>query len=88
MVLPGTVKLPVTVKEIYDRWQVRVDPKLEWQQYDNPVYEIWFKEQLCTSGHVAMWKKIVKEHKNAVACLEHDAYIVRSFDGKIGRAHV
>jgi len=74
-------KLPVTVKEIYERWQVKVDPNLEWQQHENEVYKIWFKEQLCTSGHVAMWKKIVNEHTNAVACLEHDAYIVRSFDG-------
>jgi len=74
-------KLPVTVKEIYDRWQVRVDPKLEWQQEEHPVYKIWFKEQLCTSGHVAMWKKIVKEHTGAVACLEHDAYFVKELEG-------
>jgi GR25 family glycosyltransferase involved in LPS biosynthesis len=74
-------KLPVTVQEINDRWQVKVDAKLEWQQHENPVYQTWFKEQLCTSGHVAMWKEIVKHHNGAVACLEHDAYIVRSFDG-------
>jgi len=82
------MKLPTSTKEIYDKWGFRVDPRVDEHAVINPnhpnlkehlVYNIWFKEQLCLTGHLAIWKKVCNEHKGAVAVFEHDAIVKRNF---------
>lgn len=72
-------RLPVTVQEVYDKWGFKIDPRAEKEQDNNPVFKVWFKEQLCLTGHLAMWKKVAKEHTGAVAIFEHDAIVKRNF---------
>jgi GR25 family glycosyltransferase involved in LPS biosynthesis len=72
-------KLPTTVKEVYDKWGFKIDPRVEEEQDKNPVMKIWFKEQLCLTGHLALWNKVANEHKGAVAIFEHDAIVKRNF---------
>ena len=72
------LRLPTTVDHIKEKWGFRVNPLVE-QRKDEPVFEVWFKEQLCLTGHLAMWKKIATEHTNAVAVFEHDALVKRNF---------
>ena len=72
------LKLPVTVDQIKEQWGFRVNPVVE-QRQSEPVMNVWFKEQLCLTGHMAMWKKIVRDHKGAVAVLEHDALVKKNF---------
>jgi len=72
-------KLPTTVDAVKEKWGVRIDPVVE-QRIEEPVFRIWFKEQLCTAGHIAMWKEIAKQDK-AFAIFEHDAIVKRNFDG-------
>jgi GR25 family glycosyltransferase involved in LPS biosynthesis len=43
------------------------------------VMNIWFKEQLCLTGHLAIWKEVMSKHKGAVAVFEHDAIVKRNF---------
>lgn len=82
------MKLPTSTKEIYDNWGFKVDPRVDDHAVlnkDHPNYEehsvlnVWFKEQLCLTGHLAIWKKIASEHKGAVAVFEHDAIVKRNF---------
>lgn len=70
-------KLPTTVAEVKEKWGVRIDPIVQ-ERIEEPVFRIWFKEQLCTSGHIAMWKEIAKQDK-AYAIFEHDAIVKRDF---------
>lgn len=82
------MKLPTTTKEIYDKWGFRVDPRVDGNEVIIPnhpemdkhkVLNIWFKEQLCLTGHLSIWKKVANEHKGAVAVFEHDAIVKRNF---------
>ena len=71
------MKLPTTTAEVKDKWGFRVNPAVD-VNYNDPVHNIWFKEQLCTTGHLAMWKEAQK-HTGAVAFFEHDAIVKRNF---------
>jgi GR25 family glycosyltransferase involved in LPS biosynthesis len=73
------IKLPITTKEIRDKWGFRVNPECDVRGYNEPVMNVWFKEQCCLTGHLAIWKKIATEHKNAVAVFEHDALVKKNF---------
>jgi len=73
------MKLPTTTKEIYDNWGFKVDPRVDGHEATNDVLNIWFKEQLCLTGHLSIWKKIASEHTGAVAVFEHDAIVKRNF---------
>lgn len=80
------MKLPTTTQAIYDNWGFKVDPRVNQHAVlkENPTNEefvlnIWFKEQLCLTGHMAIWKKIATEHNGAVAVFEHDAIVKRNF---------
>ena len=82
------LKLPTTTQTIKDKWGFRVDPRVDEHAVINPkhpeldvhlVYNTWFKEQLCLTGHLSIWKKVANEHKNAVAVFEHDAIVKRNF---------
>ena len=72
-------KLPNTVAEIKRDWGWNVNPIVENPPNNPDVFNIWFKEQLCLTGHLAIWEKIAKEHKNPVAVFEHDAIVKRNF---------
>ena len=78
------MKLPTTTQAIKEKWGFNVDPRVNEHAIINPnhpklqehlVYNIWFKEQLCLTGHLAIWKKVAAEHKGAVAVFEHDAIV-------------
>ena len=82
------MKLPTTTEEIHRKWGFRVDPRVNEHaalnpdfpdQNTNKVLNVWFKEQLCLTGHLAIWKKVANEHKGAVAVFEHDAIVKRNF---------
>jgi len=73
------MKLPTTTKAIYENWGFKVDPRCDGHEATYDVLNIWFKEQLCLTGHLSIWKKIVAEHKGAVAVFEHDAIVKRNF---------
>ena len=73
------MKLPTTTAEVKEKWGFRVDPKVD-QFYDEPIHNVWFREQLCTTGHLAMWKDAVEKYPNAaIAFMEHDALVKRNF---------
>jgi len=72
------MKLPTTTQEVFNNWGFRVNTDVD-THYNHPIYNVWFKEQLCTTGHLAIWKKIVAEHRGAVAIFEHDAIVKRNF---------
>ena len=72
------LKLPVTLEHIKEKWGFRVNPIVEERQTE-PVMNVWFKEQLCLTGHLAIWKKIFTEHNGAVAVFEHDALVKKNF---------
>jgi hypothetical protein len=82
------MKLPTTTQAIHDKWGFRVDPRCDGHATINPnhpdlenhkVLNIWFKEQLCLTGHLSIWKKVATEHTGAVAVFEHDAIVKRNF---------
>lgn len=82
------LKLPTTTQIIKDKWGFRVDPRVDDHatvNYDHPdlsqhlVFNTWFKEQLCLTGHLAIWKEVATKHQNAVAVFEHDAIVKRNF---------
>jgi hypothetical protein len=73
------LKLPTSTKEIYQKWGFKVDPRVDAANYTNDVMNIWFKEQLCLTGHLAIWKEVASKHTGAVAVFEHDALVVRNF---------
>jgi GR25 family glycosyltransferase involved in LPS biosynthesis len=73
------LKLPTTTQIIKDKWGFSVDPRLDGHEATNDVLNIWFKEQLCLTGHLAIWKEIASKHIGAVAIFEHDAIVKRNF---------
>jgi GR25 family glycosyltransferase involved in LPS biosynthesis len=77
------LKLPTTTQTIKDMWGFRVDPRCDQEKHDDPemqeVMPIWFKEQLCLTGHLAIWKEVANKHTGAVAVFEHDALVKRNF---------
>jgi hypothetical protein len=73
------MKLPTTTQAIKDKWGFRVDPRCDGHEATKDVLNIWFKEQLCLTGHLSIWKKVATEHKGAVAIFEHDAIVKRNF---------
>jgi GR25 family glycosyltransferase involved in LPS biosynthesis len=82
------MKLPTTTQAIKDKWGFRVDPRVDGNEVINPnhpnpqehkVLNIWFKEQLCLTGHLSIWQKVANEHQGAVAVFEHDAIVKRNF---------
>jgi len=73
------MKLPTTTDAIYEKWGFKVDPRVNGHEATNDVLNIWFKEQLCLTGHLSIWKKVASEHKGAVAIFEHDAIVKRNF---------
>ena len=73
------LKLPTTTKIIEEKWGFKVDPRVDPHVDTNDVMNIWFKEQLCLTGHLAIWKQIAVNHKGAVAVFEHDAIVKRNF---------
>jgi GR25 family glycosyltransferase involved in LPS biosynthesis len=82
------MKLPTTTDNILHKWGFRVDPRVDDHAILNPnhpdydkhkVLNVWFKEQLCLTGHLSIWKKVANEHRGAVAVFEHDAIIKRNF---------
>lgn len=84
------MKLPTTTQAIKDNWGFRVDPRVDDHAILNSdpnqpniqehlVMNVWFKEQLCLTGHLAIWKEIATKHKGAVAVFEHDAIVKRNF---------
>jgi len=72
------LKTPTTVAHIKEKWGFRVNPAVEFNK-DHPYMDVWFKEQCCITGHLAIWKKIVADHKGAVAVFEHDALVKKNF---------
>lgn len=72
------LKLPTSVAEIKQKWGFRVNPIVEERQNED-VFNVWFKEQCCLTGHLAIWNKIATEHTNAVAVFEHDALVKKNF---------
>lgn len=82
------LKLPTTTQTIRDKWGFRVDPRCDGNEIINPnhpelekhkVLNVWFKEQLCLTGHLSIWQKVANEHQGAVAVFEHDAIVKRNF---------
>ena len=73
------LKLPTTTETILDKWGFRVDPRCDEHVESKEVMNIWFKEQLCLTGHLAIWKEVVSKHTGAVAVFEHDAIVKRNF---------
>lgn len=79
------LKLPTSTQIIREKWGFRVDPRCDQDHSKNPdpdlreVMPIWFKEQLCLTGHMAIWKEVASKHTGAVAVFEHDALVKRNF---------
>jgi GR25 family glycosyltransferase involved in LPS biosynthesis len=73
------LKLPTSTDIIKQQWGFRVNKLCDERYESDPLFNVWFKEQLCLTGHLAIWKKIVSEHKGAVAVFEHDALVKRNF---------
>ena len=71
--------LPTTTSHIKDVWGFNVNPVVDQKAKIDPVFEVWFKEQLCLTGHMAIWKLIAENHVGAVAVFEHDAIVKRNF---------
>lgn len=74
------MKLPTSTAEIKDRWGFRVDPRVDDHVLPSKdIMNTWFKEQLCLTGHLAIWKEVLSKHSGAVAVFEHDAIVKRNF---------
>ena len=73
------LKLPTSTQEIYEKWGFKVDPRVDPHNNTKDVMNIWFKEQLCLTGHLAIWKEVASKHTGAVAVFEHDAIVKRNF---------
>jgi len=73
------LKLPTTTDIIKDKWEFKVDPRVNGHSDTKDVMNIWFKEQLCLTGHLAIWKEVATKHTGAVAVFEHDAIVKRNF---------
>ena len=74
------LKLPTTSQHIKEKWGFNVDPQVDGHEFTDDVLNIWFREQLCLTGHLAIWKEIISKHSGAVAVFEHDAIVTRSFE--------
>lgn len=72
-------KLPNTVAEVEHDWGWKINPLVHNPPQDPDVFECWFKEQLCLTGHLAIWQKIIDSHTGPVAVFEHDAIVKRNF---------
>jgi len=77
------LKLPTTTAHIKEKWGFRVDPRCDIADHGNAeineVMPVWFREQLCLTGHLAIWKEVASKHTGAVAVFEHDALVKRNF---------
>lgn len=71
------LKLPTSTQEIKQKWGFNVDPQVNGHETTDDVLNIWFREQLCLTGHLSIWKQVASKHTGAVAVFEHDALVVR-----------
>ena len=70
----------VTAQKILDQWGLKVYPDLDKFIKENPEQgTTLYQETLCSAGHVAMWKEMIKNNHHAAAFFEHDVIVKRNF---------
>lgn len=70
----------VSAEKILNKWGLRIYPNLDQLLITNPeTATTQYQETLCSTGHVAMWKQMIKDNHQAAAFFEHDIIVKRNF---------